>query len=143
MPKSARISGIKSLWCYTIPEAAAVVGVSDRSIRAWITDGLPALNDERPTLLRGEDIITYIKAARDARKTKVAQDAFYCLKCRAAREPAGGMVECTRTESRASLTALCEICETLMHKPVAPDRLPELERVFDLTITCSPPGDQS
>ena len=141
MPKTARIAGVKSLRCYTIPEAAAVVGVSDRSVRAWIADGLPALTETRPTLLRGDDLIRFIKRKREIRKTKVGHDAFYCLRCRAARKPAGGLVECTQTATRANLTAICEVCETIMHKPVALNRLPELRRVFDLTITRKPPHE--
>jgi hypothetical protein len=31
MPKSAKLNGIKSLYCYTIPEAAGVTDDSDRT----------------------------------------------------------------------------------------------------------------
>ncbi|WP_411890279.1 helix-turn-helix domain-containing protein [Yoonia sp. SDW83-1] len=60
MPKSARLSGIKSLYCYTIPEAAGVTGVSDRTIRAWIKQGLTAMTSKRPTLVRGDALIIFI-----------------------------------------------------------------------------------
>ncbi|MCY4336360.1 MAG: helix-turn-helix domain-containing protein [Litoreibacter sp.] len=134
MPKSATLSGIKSLHCYTIQEAAEVSGVSDRTIRAWIKDGLSAMTQERPTLLRGDALIAFIKGQRKSRRTKIKQDEFYCLKCRDARNPAERMVECEIKGTRAKLTAICEDCETIMHKPVALGQVPHLAKVFDLTV---------
>jgi transcription elongation factor Elf1 len=137
MPKSATLSGIKSLHCYTIQEAAAVSGVSDRTIRAWMKDGLSAMKQERPTLLRGDALIAFIKGQRKSRKTKIKQDEFYCLKCRDARKPAERMVECEIRGARAKLTAICDDCETIMHKPVALGQVPNLAEVFDLTVKSS------
>lgn len=137
--KKVLINGIKSYRCYTIPEAATLVRVSGRTIRQWIKNGLPAMTDERPTLVRGDDLIAFIKARRAARKTKVAADAFYCLKCRAARKPAAGLVECQCSETRAKLSAFCNICETMMYKPIALSRLPEMRHIFDLSASAMPP----
>ncbi len=133
MPKSATLSGIKSLYCYTIQEAAEVSGVSERTIRAWIKGGLPAMMREGPTLIRGDALISFIKGQRETRKINIGQDEFYCLKCRAARKPAGGLVECETNGARSKLTAICEVCETIMHKPVAQGQVPELAKVFDLS----------
>jgi len=134
MPKSAKLSGIKSLHCYTIPEAAGVTGVSDRTIRAWIKQGLTAMTDERPTLVRGDALIAFIQAQRQVRKSHLSPDEFYCLKCRAARKPAGGLVDCETDGTRAKLTALCETCDTIMHKPIAHERVVSLANVFDVTL---------
>jgi len=138
MPKSAKLSGIKSLRCYTIPEAAGVTGVSDRTIRAWIKQGLTAMTDERPTLVRGDALISYIQRQRKVRKSRLSPEEFYCLKCRAARKPAGGLVDCELDGSRANLTALCETCGTILHKPIAPDNVPTLAKIFDVTLRGQP-----
>ncbi|KCV81860.1 hypothetical protein ATO10_10955 [Actibacterium atlanticum] len=134
MPKSAKITGIKSVCCYTIQEAADITGVSERTVRAWIKGGLPAMTQERPTLIRGDTLIAFIKAQRSARKTLVGPDQFFCLKCRDARKPASGLVDCEVTGERAKLTAICGVCDTIMHKPVAHTQVPMLSKVFDLTI---------
>lgn len=134
MPRSANLSGIKSLHTYTIKEAAEVSGVSERTIRAWINNGLPAMTQARPILIRGDALIAFIKAQRKARKTDVRQHEFYCLKCRAARKPAGNLVECQTNGKRAKLIALCETCETIMHKPVPVLLLSTMASLFDLTI---------
>jgi len=134
MPKSAKLSGIKSLRCYTISEAADVSGVSDRTIRAWIKQGLTAMTDERPTLVRGDVLISYIQVQRQGRKSRLSPDEFYCLKCREARKPAGGLVDCEKDGTRAKLTAMCEVCDTIMHRPIAQERVAALNDFFDLTL---------
>lgn len=138
MPKLAKLSGIKSLRCYTIPEAADVTGVSDRTIRAWIKQGLTAMTDERPTLVRGDALFSYIQHQRQGRKSRLSPDEFYCLKCRAARKPAGGLVDCERNGTRAKLSAICETCDTIMHKPIPPDSVPTLAKTFDVTLRGEP-----
>ena len=139
MPKSAKLSGIKSLRCYTIPEAAGVTGVSDRTIRAWIKQGLIAMTDERPTLVRGDALISYIQRQRQGRKSRLSPDEFYCLKCRAARKPAGGLVDCETDGTRAKLTAMCQVCGTIMHKPIAHESVAILTGFFDVTLRGEPP----
>lgn len=143
MPKRARLSGIKALRCYTVDEAAEVVGVSARTLRSWVVDGLPAMNDDRPMLIRGDALRAFIMGQRRARKTNLAHDQFYCLSCRAARRPAGGFAECHRNGPRLMLMAICEVCETVMHKPVGQAQLtalrPHLEIMGEDPLMLSAP----
>lgn len=135
MPKQARLSGIKAARCYTIEEAAEVSGVSLRTIRNWAKNGLHVMDSVRPILIRGDALRDYIKAQRGGRQIQTRVDQFFCLPCRKARGAAGGMADCSITNQRATLTALCEVCETVMQKPVAVARIPEIARTLDLTIT--------
>lgn len=132
MPKQARLNRIKTLRCYTFPEAAEVCGVSERTVRNWAAAGLQVFDDERPAFLRGDDLLTFLKSQKKARKKRLALDRFYCLRCRHPRPAAGGMAECQSTDGRLTLIALCGECETVLHKPVALAALPELRRLFDL-----------
>ena len=134
MPKQARISGIKSYRCYTQKEAAALVGVSPRTIRNWTHDGLQLLDTSHPPLIRGDDLRSYITAQRNARKVKTALCEFYCLPCRARRDPAGAMADCEIRDNKAMLTAMCDVCETIVCKPVTLNSLPEIRAKLDLTI---------
>jgi transcription elongation factor Elf1 len=135
MPKQARLSGIISLKCYTIEEAAEVSGVSSRTIRNWALDGLRLLDGARPVLVRGDDLRHYIKGQRDSRKVRTAPDEFYCFRCGRARKASAGRADCTLTDGRVMLTALCAVCGTVVCKPVAEARIPEISRTLDLTIT--------
>ena len=70
MAKTARINAIKAFRCYTIPEAAEVTGVTTRTIRTWIKDGLPVMSGQRPHLIRGDDLRNYNQRKRQDRKTE-------------------------------------------------------------------------
>ncbi len=135
MPKQARINGIKSYRCYTPTEAATLVGVSTRTIRNWSKNGLRLLDTAHPPLIRGDDLRAYITAQRQDRKVPTGLCEFYCLRCRTRRNPAAGMADCKITNNKAMLTALCDICETVICKPVSLQRLPEIRATLDLTIT--------
>lgn len=135
MPKQARLNRIKSLYPYTIDEAAEVAGVSPRTIRNWVVNGLYVMDDAHPALIRGDDLRAYIRNQRKSRKSKTAPNTIYCVCCRRSREPAGGMADCTIMGNRATLTALCEVCETVISKPVAKAIIPEIARMLELTIT--------
>ncbi len=134
MPKQARLNKIKSFRTYTIEEAAEVSGVSPRTIRNWITNGLRVLDGKRPTLIRGDDLRDFIKGQREGRKIKTALDRFFCVRCRKARQAAGGFADCNITGKRVTLTALCKVCEIVVSKPIAEARIPEIARTLDLTI---------
>ena len=135
MPKQARLNGIKAFRCYTIEEAAEVTGVSPRTIQNWSKNGLRLMDCARPVLIRGDDLRAYIKTQRDVRKVRTALDSFFCFKCRAVRNPADGYADCVIDGSRVMVSAFCERCETLMHKPIAKAHIPELSQLLDLTIT--------
>ena len=135
MPKQARLNGIKAIHCYTFQEAADATSVSARTIRTWARMGLPVMAESRPALIRGDDLRDFIQGQRSERKVLVALDELYCLPCRAARRPAEGMADCEVNGARATLTGLCPRCATVMSKPIAKARIPEIARTLDLKIT--------
>lgn len=45
------------------------------------------------------------------------------------------MADCVLKGNRAALTALCEVCENMISKPIAAARIPDIARTLDLTIT--------
>lgn len=132
MSKTTRLSRIKSLHCYTISEAAEITGVCTRTVGNWIKAGLPVMGNDRPTLIRGDDLRAFLKAQRASRKTPLALHEFYCLKCRAAREAGGGFAECEATGTRLTLTAICATCETILRKPIASRDLSSLGALLDI-----------
>jgi hypothetical protein len=132
MPKQARINRIKGFRCYTIPEAAEVSGVSTRTIRNWVGSGLRIMQDKHPALVRGDDLISFIKGQRNQRKHRLALDRFYCVRCRVPRQAAGDLAECQETGSRLTLIAICCACETILRKPIARADLPKLRSLLDV-----------
>ncbi|MEL7284561.1 MAG: helix-turn-helix domain-containing protein [Pseudomonadota bacterium] len=134
MPQQARLSGTKSFRSYTINESAEVSGVSARTIRNWIAQGLQVMDGERPVLIRGDDLCKFIKEQRAGRKIETAPDEFYCVCCKKARRAAEGFADCTITGNRVKLTAFCEVCETVVSKSISEARIRIISRTLALTI---------
>lgn len=132
MAKTARINAIKAFRCYTIPEAAEVTGVTTRTIHTWIKDGLQVMSGQRPHLIRGDDLRDFIQRKRAYRKTETKLHEFFCFRCRDLRLAAGGFAECLIDGNRVRITALCDVCGTVMNKPVAKARFCELEGKLEL-----------
>jgi hypothetical protein len=108
---------IKRLRSYNVLEAATATGASRQTVRRWHKDGLPAVAGHHPLIFRGADIIAYLKSRTAQRRQPCGPGRLYCLRCKAAKPPAEGMLEYRpETRSLGTLTALCPDCAGLMHR---------------------------
>lgn len=108
---------IKIHRAYSADEAARALGVHKNSVRGWIKKGLPVVDGGRPVLILGHELRAFLDRKRKAGKRPCPPGTIYCLKCREPRGPALGMVEYVgRDAATGDLTALCEICGTIMFR---------------------------
>lgn len=119
---------------YTVDEAARVTGCAEGTIRRWIASGaLPAIKDMRPHLILGADLKDSL-IARRVRRRKLRPHECFCLKCKEPRAPALDMVEfLPLSANTGNLRALCEQCETVMHKAVSRTTLATLTGILEVT----------
>lgn len=119
---------------YTVEEAAELYGVFKGTVRAWIKSGLPVLNDKRPMLILGSDLVAFHQSRRTKNKQQCKPGEMYCVRCRAPRKPAGDMADCRIiTEKIGNLEAICPDCNKIMNRRVS---LSKLKQVFgEITIT--------
>lgn len=117
---------VKSHFSYTAGELAACLNVHKNTVRNWQRKGLAPIDGQRPTLFQGATVRAFLKSQRASRKRPCAPGTIYCLPCREPRRPALGMVDYQpmRHES-GNLRAICEVCETVMHRRI---RFADLER---------------
>ncbi|MCW3848175.1 helix-turn-helix domain-containing protein [Sphingomonas sp. LB-2] len=102
---------------YSVPELATLLGVHKHTVRGWIKAGLPTVDHTRPVLIHGSEFQDWWATRRRQAKRPLQPGQLYCLKCRAPRAPALGMVEyATPNGATGNLKALCETCGTLMHR---------------------------
>lgn len=135
MGRAANWRKVKTHLTYTYDEAARTTGTHKRTVMGWARKGLPVFKAHRPHLIRGRDLRDFLRTGTETRKTPLTLTTFYCLKCRTAREPAGGMVDCKiSTSGSAMLQGLCSVCLTAINKRMARDRIPDLRRKLDVTI---------
>ena len=126
--------GLKSHRNYTVEEVARLLGVARGTVRRWTKKGLPFVTEQRPRLIRGDDLLEFL-AKLKAPKERCQLHECYCFKCRAPREPALRMADiiCDRPTS-GNLRALCLVCETWMHKRVSFAALDRLRAKLDITV---------
>jgi hypothetical protein len=102
---------------YSVTELADVLVVHKHTVRGWIKGGLPAIDGAKPTLILGSEFQQWWGKRRKAAKRPCQQGQMYCLKCRAPKAPALGMVEYTATNAATgNLKAMCETCGTFIHR---------------------------
>jgi hypothetical protein len=119
---------------YTIEEAARACGTHRNTVRNWIKHGLAICDHKRPVLILGRVLFDYLRDKRSSVKSPCGPGHLYCLRCRAPRTPAGGMLEYQSITTRGgNLVAMCAECGTLMYRRV---RLADIDQVRgDFSVT--------
>ena len=135
MAKRPNWRKVKKHRSYTVDEAARILGIHKGTVRRYRKIGLLVLDDQRPLLILGSDLIAFLKAQARP-KQKCAPHECYCLKCRKPRAPAFNDAEFTPDKAHSGqLRALCETCTTVMHKRVSHAQYRDLRAVLTITIT--------
>ena len=113
-------NAIKIHRTYDVSELAACCGVHKNTVRHWRGEGLASLDKRKPILFLGATVREFLKLRNAKRKQPCGPGQLYCLRCRQPRPPALAMaVYIPITESSGNVRAICEACETIMHRRVA------------------------
>ncbi len=102
---------------YTLPEIAARLSMTKKSLYRWINEGLPVvLGQKKPILIRGDDLKAFINARNSKNKVKLKRHEFYCLRCRAPRRAKRGTI----TKSGDTRKGECSVCNGKMQRKFRP-----------------------
>ena len=111
---------IKLHHTYSVEEINRTLGVHKNTVRGWRQRGLTPIDDSRPILFQGRVLREFLERERREAKRPCPPGYLYCLRCRAPRPPALGMVDCVVTSAASgNLKAICEVCHTIMHRRVS------------------------
>jgi hypothetical protein len=103
---------------YTTDETARVLGVCKESVRRWMAQGLPVIRDAKPYLIRGADLIAFLRKRRTP-KVRCGMGEAYCVACRKASRPMPGSGSIEFNErGRPFLKGHCDDCGTRMQRPL-------------------------
>jgi hypothetical protein len=130
---------VKRRRLYDVRAAARVLGATPNTVRHWARNGLTAVPGLRPLVFRGVDILDFFRQRRAKRKQASGPGRLYCLKCRAPKKPAGGMVDYRPlSPKRGMLIGLCPDCNGLMYRACSPAKLDAAARGLDVSIAKAP-----
>jgi hypothetical protein len=127
---------VKINYSYRVEVIARMLSVHKNTVRAWLKDGLATIDDQRPAMVQGKVLRAFLETKRTAKRSRCGPGTFYCLKCRAPRKPALGMVDFVQLNcSSGNLKALCDECDTLMHRATNIARIPEVMPNLNVRVT--------
>lgn len=119
---------------YTTDEAARALGVCKETIRRWVDAGLPAVRDAKPFLIRGADLIAFLRKRRTP-KVRCSLGEAYCVACRKASRPmpGSGSVEMDG-RGRPFLKGHCDTCGAGMRRPLKSSDIGATERTLQESL---------
>ncbi len=120
---------------YTVEEVARLFDMHRNTVRNWVKEGLATIDDKRPMLILGHDLVAFIKRRRTKNKQKCKPGELYCVRCRVPKFPAGDIAEYSPvTEKFGNLTAICPACDSIMNQRMSWARILEIKGNLDITF---------
>jgi hypothetical protein len=121
---------------YEVADIAKLFGIHRNTVRTWIKQGLPVCDNRRPQLITGSALRDFLQAKRTKHKSPCQPGELYCLRCRQPRKPAGDMADFAPiTPKVGKFTAICPVCECLMHKRIGMAEFVEIRTQLGITFT--------
>jgi hypothetical protein len=121
---------------YSVEEIARLFGLHKNTVRNWLKQGLPIIDDRRPILIIGRELSVFLKERRQKTKQACGPGRIFCIACRAPKVPAGKMAECIPTGPLAgNLRGICPDCDRLIYRRVNLARIDAVRGELEITFT--------
>lgn len=118
---------VKTHRSYTVEEVAGLFDIHKNTVRTWLKNGLAVIDNNRPTLILGNDLAEFLKRRRIKNKQSCKPGEFYCVRCRRPRPAAAGIADYSATNDKTgNLVAICFDCGTVMNRRVSLTRIMEV-----------------
>jgi hypothetical protein len=107
---------------YSVEEIARLFGL--HTVRNWLKKGLALIDDRRPMLVLGQELLQFLHERRQRAKQACGRGRIYCIACCAPKLPAGKMAECVPTGPQTgNLRDICPDCDRLIYQRVNPAKI--------------------
>jgi hypothetical protein len=73
---------VEKISCYTVDDLAELFKMHRQSVFRWLDNGLKTIDDRRPYMMFGQDIIDWINLNRPTKPKQSDPTKVYCVKCR-------------------------------------------------------------
>jgi hypothetical protein len=120
---------------YSVEDVSRLFTIHKNTIRNWLKQGLQAIDDQRPILILGVELVRFLTQRRNNAKQKCGPGRIYCLPCRAPKVPAGNMADCVQMSANAgSLCGICPDCNRLIYRRVNMGRLDAVRGNLEISV---------
>lgn len=120
---------------YSVDEIATLFDVHRNTVRAWLKDGLPTIDQQRPLLVLGHELVAFLQARRAQKRRPCTVREIYCMRCHVPREPAQQQVRYQPlTASSGNLVGRCPCCGTGLYRRVSLANLVLVSKVLSVTL---------
>ena len=124
---------------YSIGEIAELFAIHSQAIRQWVKAGLQTIDDRRPFLFHGSELIRFLTERQSRRKQHCRPEQFFCCRCRAPKRPWHDLVTIRMlNERQLSLAGRCEACGSLMNRVGSVRCLEDYRRIFLVETIAKP-----
>ena len=125
---------------YSVEDTSRLFKIHKNTVRHWLKQGLEPIDDQRPALIRGEELRRFLTERRVRAKRSCGPGRIYCLPCRAPKSPAGKMAECVATsDTTGTLRVICPDCDRMIYRTVNPQKIDAVRGDLDITLTQAQP----
>jgi hypothetical protein len=120
---------------YSVEDLARLFRVHKNTVRNWLQQGLEPIDDQRPILIRGQEVRRFLVERRARTKQTCGPGRIYCLPCRAPKLPAGKIAECIQAgHTIGTLQGICPDCDRMIYRRVNPQKLEAIRGDLDITV---------
>jgi len=134
-PKKRKINParIRLNRCYDRRDVARALAIHKNTISHWIREGLRPLDNQRPELFHGSELVRFIKLRQQKNKSVCGDDEMFCLKCRTPRAAKIGSVAIEKpNEKTANLVGKCRVCGATMNRRISRKKIAIFEKSFGI-----------
>jgi hypothetical protein len=116
-----------------VDDISLTLGIHPQTIRQWIRNGLPTIDEGKPSLIWGECLKRHIHKMNDALAVATAFDEFYCFHCHKSHMPLERKVAIEHLGGFVRATGICTENKKTFFKNYKIDDIPQLQQKFTLT----------
>jgi hypothetical protein len=119
-----------------VEELSRLFAIHKNTVRNWLREGLAAIDEQRPTIIRGVEIRRFLTDRRARSKQRCGPGRIFCLPCRAPKVPAGNIAECIAVgETMGTLQGICPDCDRMIYRCVNLQKIDGVRGELDITVT--------
>jgi hypothetical protein len=121
---------------YSVEDIARLFSIHKNTVRSWLKQGLTAIDDRRPTLILGRELLRFLQQRRQRAKQSCGAGRIFCIACRAPKVPAGKIADCIPTSPLAgNLCGICPDCNRLIYRRVNLAKIDAVRGDLEITFT--------